>query len=446
VVDTNSRARPAEQLFAVAEKSLTGSAAAEVSNSWLRCVNEYQVDPDGRAAPQILTAGEIKSHREPLERLIFTARSEIDHLYAMIRAGGYALLLCDMTGSTIEHRGQETEAGRFAYWGTWLGGVWSESMEGTNGIGTSIAEERPVTVHREQHFRARHKDLSCSGAPVFGVDGSMIAALGVSAVDPNLSERAHGLTGALTTFAARAIEERYFRDHFRQEWIVAVGMEEDASALLLAVDGSQRIVGANRAARRYFALDESGLRAGIGLWRLFERNLALFRRSHDLDISARLVIAGSSRDVPAIITAPAARQSLASTVQHTHPRVELLAYMRQPAPAVEARGGLPPGATRRVDEYIEAHISEKIELPMLATIANLSTYHFAREFKRSTGITPHNYLVHKRVERAKEMLARTDYSLTEIALTTGFSDQSHLARHFRNIVGSTPKQFRWSQR
>jgi transcriptional regulator GlxA family with amidase domain len=120
--------------------------------------------------------------------------------------------------------------------------------------------------------------------------------------------------------------------------------------------------------------------------------------------------------------------------------------MRQPAPAVEARGGLPPGATRRVDEYIEAHISEKIELPMLATIANLSTYHFAREFKRSTGITPHSYLVHKRVERAKEMLARTDYSLTEIALATGFSDQSHLARHFRNIVGSTPKQFRWSQR
>jgi hypothetical protein len=144
--------------------------------------------------------------------------------------------------------------------------------------------------------------------------------------------------------------------------------------VLVVVDGSQRIVGANRAARRYFALDESGLRAGIGLWRLFERNLALFRRSHDLDIPVRLVIAGSSRDVPAIITAPAARQSLASTVQHTHPRVELLAYMRQPAPAVEARGGLPPGAMRRVDEYIEAHISENIELPMLATIANLSTY------------------------------------------------------------------------
>ena len=83
---------------------------------------------------------------------------------------------------------------------------------------------------------------------------------------------------------------------------------------------------------------------------------------------------------------------------------------------------------------------------MLSTIANLSIYHFAREFKRSTGVTPHNYLLRKRVERAKDMLARTDYSLTEVALAAGFSDQSHLSRHFRQMVGSTPRNFRWSQR
>lgn len=77
--------------------------------------------------------------------------------------------------------------------------------------------------------------------------------------------------------------------------------------------------------------------------------------------------------------------------------------------------------------------SENIELPRLATLANLSIYHFAREFirfKRSTDVTPHNYLLRKRVERAKDMLAHTDYSLTEVALAAGFSDQSHLARIF----------------
>lgn len=107
--------------------------------------------------------------------------------------------------------------------------------------------------------------------------------------------------------AARAIEERYFRDHFRREWIVAVGMEECASAVLLAVDGSQRVVGANRAAHQCFALDESGLRAGISLWRLFERNLALFRGRHAPDVAARLVIAGNYETCPAIISEPADR-------------------------------------------------------------------------------------------------------------------------------------------
>jgi transcriptional regulator of acetoin/glycerol metabolism/AraC-like DNA-binding protein len=446
IVSSNERARQTEQILAMSEGPLADFAIEEVSNSWLRCRNEHRVDPHGKAAPQTLTVGEIKVHREPLESLIFTARGEMDHLYAMVRTAGYALLFCNTTGSVVEHRGEVNEARQFAYWGTWLGGVWSESMEGTNGIGTCIAEQRPVTIHRGQHFRARHKNLSCSGAPVFGVDGKMIAVLDVSAIDPTSSERAHGLTGALTTAAARAIEERYFREHFRLHWVIAVAIEETTSTVLLAVDCNQRIVGANRAARRSFALDESGLQAGISLWRLFERDPALFRRRDDADIAAQLVIAGTCETRPAIITGPAGRQSQASTVQHTHPRFGLLASLRDPDPPARAHGGLPPGAMRRILEYIEAHVSENIELSMLATIAGLSLYHFAREFKRSAGLTPHSYLVRKRVERAKDMLARTDYSLTEIALAAGFSDQSHLARHFRHIIGSTPREFRWAQR
>src|SRR5437588_2354238 len=161
--------------------------------------------------------------------------------------------------------------------GVWLGGVWSEEVEGTNGIGTAIVEERPVTVHRSQHFRTRHINLSCSGAPVFGVDGRLIAVLDVSAIDPERSERAHALTGALTVRSARAIEERFFREQFRQEWIVAVAPPEGGvTGMLLAIDGNQRIVGANRAARASLMLDDRGLRGGVSLWTIFERNLGLF--------------------------------------------------------------------------------------------------------------------------------------------------------------------------
>src|SRR6185312_8333864 len=216
-------------------------------------------------------------------------------LYAVVREAGYVVLLCDSSGVAVDHRGENTRACAFEYWGTWLGGVWSEEVEGTNGIGTCIIEERPVTVHRSQHFRSRHMNLSCSGAPVFGVDGRLLAVLDVSAIDPDLSEGAHALTGALTIRSARALEERFFREQFRREWIVAVAPPEGGvRGMLLAIDGNQRIVGANRVARRSLLLDDRGLRVGMSLWSIFERDLDLFRRRVWTDTSVQLVIAESN--------------------------------------------------------------------------------------------------------------------------------------------------------
>src|SRR5205807_7875396 len=140
------------------------------------------------------------------------------------------------------------------------------------GIGTCIAEKRPITVHRGQHFRSRHIDLSCSAAPVFDVDGKLMAVLDVSAIDPQLSERAHALTGSLTATAARAIAGRLFRERFRREWVMAVSpIEDDEPGMLLAVDGNQRIIAANRAARISLLLDDQRLLTGVSLWSFFER-------------------------------------------------------------------------------------------------------------------------------------------------------------------------------
>lgn len=100
---------------------------------------------------------------------------------------------------------------------------------------------------------------------------------------------------------------------------------------------------------------------------------------------------------------------------------------------------------RRINDYIDAHLGENIGLPELAGIAGLSLFHFARQFKNTTGLSPHHYLVGKRIERAQELLANSDLSLAEIAFATGFADQSHLTRHFHQIVGTTPGQFRRSR-
>ena len=90
---------------------------------------------------------------------------------------------------------------------------------------------------------------------------------------------------------------------------------------------------------------------------------------------------------------------------------------------------------RRVREYVEVHLSESIDLSMLAGVAGLSVHHFARQFKQSAGVTPHLYLTKKPVERAQEMLVQTGLSLAD---AVGFFDQGHLARHFRLMLGTTP--------
>ena len=441
----------AEHVYSVAEGAASPPGLEEVSSSWQRSANKYGVDAVDSRAPRILTPGELKDFREPLDKLIFSAQEEIDQLYKVVRDAGYTVLFCDSSGVAVEHRGEDTQASRFEYWGTWLGGVWSEEVEGTNGIGTCIVEERPVTVHRSQHFRSRHIDLSCSGAPVFGVDGSLMAVLDVSAIDPELSERAHALAGALTVRSARAIEERFFREQFRREWIVAVAPPEGGElSMLLAIDRNQCIIGANRVARRSLLLDDRALRAGISLWTIFERHPDFLRRKDPTDIFTRLLLAGSNESRPALVTPPhqivGASRNLTDINLHTRPRLDSIDTLLKLPPALHAHGGLPAGAMRRVREYVEVHLGESINLAMLAEIAGLSMHHFAREFKHSAGITPHHYLTQKRVERAQEMLAQTDLPLSEIAYATGFSDQSHLARHFRRMLGTTPREFRRSQR
>jgi AraC-like DNA-binding protein len=109
------------------------------------------------------------------------------------------------------------------------------------------------------------------------------------------------------------------------------------------------------------------------------------------------------------------------------------------------RGGLSPAVTRRICDYIEGHLDEKIRLDGLAAMAGLSTDHFARAFHQSVGAPPHTYLLRRRLEQVEHMLRETRAPLSEIALATGFSDQSHLARHFRRWAGMSPSQVRWTE-
>jgi AraC-like DNA-binding protein len=144
-------------------------------------------------------------------------------------------------------------------------------------------------------------------------------------------------------------------------------------------------------------------------------------------------------DVPGVPT----RERTISQTGHT---LQLHVIKPQLLTGMPSRGGLPPRTLQRVREYIATHLGQNISVQMLADVAGLSMFHFARAFKQSQGVTPHQFLLQSRLRRVQELLAHTELPLSEIALAAGFSDQSHCARRFREFVGVTPRRYRWFTR
>jgi AraC family transcriptional regulator len=108
----------------------------------------------------------------------------------------------------------------------------------------------------------------------------------------------------------------------------------------------------------------------------------------------------------------------------------------------EFRGGLSPARLKRVLEYIDANLADNLVLDRLAEVAGLNLYHFARGFRQSTGLSPHQHVLRKRIERAKEFLRSSHLSVLEASARTGFVDQSHFSKVFRRIVGIAPSKYR----
>ena len=105
-------------------------------------------------------------------------------------------------------------------------------------------------------------------------------------------------------------------------------------------------------------------------------------------------------------------------------------------------GGLPSRQLQQVLDYIDAHLDQEIKLADLAQLPDMSQFHFSRLFKQSLGLSPYQYLLQQRVERAKQLLKNTDRLIIDIALDCGFNSHSHLSKQFKQLTGMTPKAYR----
>lgn len=230
---------------------------SNISSSWSRCINSHGLDPSRRYAPRVEDVNRIAELEDQYETLIDIARLEMDSLYEQIAGSGYALLLTDANGIILCDKVDPGLAKSFRSAGLVHGANWSESMEGTNGIGTCIAEQRAVTVHRNDHFRARHIDLSCTGAPILDPEGRLTAVLDASCVNANHSRANQMHTKAMVSMSSRLIEKCLFLRRFRDHCVLRFHSRAEFVSLLqdgaIALSEDGRIVGADQIATALLA-------------------------------------------------------------------------------------------------------------------------------------------------------------------------------------------------
>jgi AraC family transcriptional regulator len=120
----------------------------------------------------------------------------------------------------------------------------------------------------------------------------------------------------------------------------------------------------------------------------------------------------------------------------------LARLMSRPQPSARAMTGLAPWQLRRVIEYLESHVSQRVELATLSRLVGLSQSHFSHAFRASTGVAPYRWQLEARIRRAQRLLLETPTSLEQVAEATGFADAVHFGRTFRRLTGTPPAAWR----
>jgi len=278
---TGTRVRLIDSVVRGRSRSEGPSAPEYVKRSWLRCLNEYRLNPDSGADPVVVSRQDLLARKEQNLELVSFADVEMANLYQQLAGSGYSIILTDRDGVLLSYYGDPSFKRAASRTGLVPGAAWSERHGGTNGMGTCLLERAPVIVHREQHFLTRNRGLTCCAAPVFDPRGDLLAVLDASGE----SDRAQQHTLVLVNMSAQMIENRLFLHRFRDAFVVRfhsrpelVGMWSEG---IIALDPAGAVIAADRNALFQLGCKSAHDLVNAPLERVFDISLpTLIQRSH----------------------------------------------------------------------------------------------------------------------------------------------------------------------
>jgi len=237
-----------------------GTIDADIAASWRRCLLDYSLDLGSDPEVVVLDSRSLQEHRRRHEPLVQVASAEIDWLYDHMAMSGGVLVLTDARGIVLYQRVNPSIAHDVRAAGLRPGADWSEARLGTNGMGTCLAENRPIIVHREEHYRSRFSGLSCTAAPIHNAAGELVAALDLTTVNPVGTRATQMHLLSLVHLSAKFIEKCLFLQYFRESRVLRfharpefVNLQHDGA---FALDADSRVVAADETALRLLGIND----------------------------------------------------------------------------------------------------------------------------------------------------------------------------------------------
>jgi transcriptional regulator of acetoin/glycerol metabolism len=218
-----------------------------VVQSWLRCLNDYRLDPATAQEAYIVPDGTLREHREQAGELIRIGRTGLETLFNQVAEQKYVLLLSDARGVTVEFMGDPTFDNQLRKAGLYLGSEWSEDRAGTCAVGACMVSGEPVIIHQDDHFDTSHIGLTCTAAPIYDTLGDLSAVLDISQLRSPTAKASQQLALHLVCATARRIELANLMLRTRNDWVLRLSrlpdfLDVDPDAAI-SLDGSGRVTG-----------------------------------------------------------------------------------------------------------------------------------------------------------------------------------------------------------